>query len=336
MEKESIDEILKDALVAKETPSTQLQEQLKQKLPDRRKKHRISPGVTIAASFLLVVTILGAIVFSGDIQATMKRIFGTITESYVDGNAGQKEQAEEEVYKIGETVTKQGIGITLEEVLLDANKIAYSMKVKADSPKIDVYEEIYLNGKKISDTSSGIGWHLEEENSEVMVREMELDPNMTLSGEVQVQVHIKRVEAGAEVIEDNWNFETMVNVDKANRNTTKKLMGIAVKLDNGDVMFINDVTRTSTDCKMHITYQPKELYTGDVELRLEGQDESNNPINSSGSEMKKMKETNDYNMVITLNGVSRETKKMTLTPYGLDQKTYEYSRIGKEFTIEFE
>lgn len=335
MEKESIDEILKDALVAKETPSTQLQEQLKQKLSDRRRKYRIFPGVAIAAGFLLVVTIWGATVFYGDIQATMKRIFGTITENYVDGNAGQKEQAEEEVYKIGETVTKQGIGITLEEVLLDANKIAYSMKVKADSPKIDVYAEIYLNGKKLSDPSSGIGWHLEEENAEVIVNEKELEPNMTLSGNVQVQLQIDHVTIGTKTVEDNWNFETTVNVDKANSHTFKEEMGLAVKLDNGDVMVINDVVRTSTDCKLHITYHPKELDTGDVELRIEGQDENNHLITSSGISMKIIKGTNDYNMVITLNGVSRETKKMTLTPYGLDRKTFEYGQMGNRFTVEF-
>lgn len=335
MGKESVDEILREALMAKEIPSPQLQEQLKQEFSDRQRKHRILRGVTVAASFLLVVVALGTTVFSEDIRAAIKQFFGTITENYVNGDSGQKEQAEEEVYKIGETVTKQGVGITLEEVLVDANKIAYSMKVRADSPEIHFHEEIYLNGEKLSDTSSGISWYQAEENAEVIVWEKELNPNMELSGDVQVQLQIDSVEVGSMTVEDNWNFETTVNVDKANSHTTKAEMGLAVKLEDGDVMVINDVVRTSTDCKLHITYQPKELYTGDVELRVEGQDEHNNPINSSGSSMKKIKGTNDYNMVVTLDGVSNQTKKMTLAVYGLERKTFDYQQMSKEFTVEF-
>lgn len=340
MKKESMDDVLRDVLRADKIPSDALNAAILSKAEERqadKKKRQIPRTLVAAASVVLIITILGAGLFHGQVQAMMERLFGTITETYVEDDTWKKEQAEEEVYHVNEQISRQGIGISLEEVLLDANKLAYCIKIRSDEQwgaklkHSGVNCHVYIDGELLTESPVAVGWTADE-HTETWVEEVSLNPGMKLSGNVEVAVCVDQVKTVPKV-HDHWNFKTIVNVNAANRHTMRDLTTTEMKLKNGDILILHQVIATSTDCRLYFTYKPQKKIKK-YEIHLDGADNLGNRITDSGYNMQKIKGKNAYRVVMMIDGALRhDVNKLVLAPYQLDRGNYDYRQMGETFSI---
>lgn len=342
MEEKKIDELLKESLAAKESPELELNEKILQRIDtfERKKRKVISFPISavVAASVLFLLVVLGGTVFQDNVKAMMEKLFGPITENYVYGGKEQKKQVEEEVCKVGETVTRQGLAVTLEEVLLDANKVAYCVKVHSDErwgmplTYANIVSHVYVNKQKIVDNPSYVSWTADD-HTQVIVGEVALNPGMNLKGDVSLQIQVTDV-CTTPAISDKWNFETVVNVDRANEHTTKDLTTTVMKLTTGDVLTIHKVVCTSTDCKVYMTLETERKNKDDVNLHLDGEDNLGERISDDNCTVKKVKGKHEYEVVASFTGgFGKKVKKLRLAPYWMDFAKHKYQKIGEDFTV---
>lgn len=340
MVKEPMDELLKEALKADKIPSEELNASILAQIEGKtvvKRKSLFPRIIVVAASVLLVVTAFGGTLFREHVEAMMEHLFGSITETYVTGDVQKKELAEEEVYRINQLINRQGIGIALEEVLVDANKVAYCLKIHSDEQWGVPLEHsgadchVYINGELLSGQPVSLGWTADG-HTETWVEEVSLNPGMELNGNVEVAVCIDKVHTVPET-NDHWNFKTVVNVNTANRHTMRDLTTTEMKLKNGDLLILHKVIATSTDCKLYFTYRPA-TNKKDFDIHFEGVDNLGNRITDSGYQLKKIKGKKKYHLVVTVDGaLKHNVNKLVLNPYQLDKTSYEYYPVGEAFSV---
>lgn len=341
MEKEPMDEMLKEALKADMTPPDALNESILDRAGKEKFSGRVMDwrrGLRLSAGcFLILAVSCAGVFFQPQVKAMMEHLFGSITEVYVTDDVQKKEMAEDEVYRVGQTVSRQGIGITLEEVLVDANKVAYCIKIRSGEEwgqPLDhsgASSHVYINGTLLSDKATCLGWTADG-HTETWVEEVNLNPDMSLNGNVEVAISFDKVFTVPQT-EDHWNFKTTVNVNAANRHMMRDLTVTSMKLSNGDLLVLHQVIATSTDCRLYFTYTPgKEA--SDYDLRFAGVDNLGNMISGSKYQMDKIRGTKEYRLVVTLDGALRHyVNKLKLAPYHLDKRTYEYYKVGDFFSV---
>lgn len=342
MNRQPVDELLKDALSAKEDPTTELNASILSQIEasEQRKKKVLfkSKTIAVAASFVFMFLVLGGTLFQDDVKAMMERLFGPITENYVYGGKDMKKQAEEEVCKVGETISKHGLAVTLEEVLVDANKVAYCIKVHSDErwglplTYANIVSHVYVNGEKIIDTPSYTSWTADE-HTQISVGEVALNSDMELKGNVELQIQISDI-CTTPVMSDLWDFKTIVNVDKANSHTTKDLTTTTMKLSTGDMLTIHKVVCTSTDCKVYMTYIPKKKGNTEINLFLQGKDNLGERILNDDCNVRKVEGKNEFKVVMSFSGgFDKRVKRLQLAPHWMDFEKHKYKKVGEEFTV---
>lgn len=341
MEKEPMDEILKEALKADKKPPKALNESILDKAGKESVSGKVinwRRGLRLSvSSFLIFAAFCAGVFFQPQVKAMMEHLFGNITEVYVTDDVQKKEMAEDEVYRVGQMISRQGVGITLEEVLVDANKVAYCIKIRSSEewgPPLDhsgVSCRVYINSTLLSGKTTCLGWTADG-HTETWVEEVNLNPDMALNGNVEVAISVNKVFTVPQ-IEDHWNFKTTVNVNAANRHTMRDLTTTTMKLSNGDLLVLHQVIATSTDCKLYFTYTPGKK-TSEYDLRFDGVDNLGNTVSGGKYQLEKISGTKNYRLVVAIDGALRHNvNKLKLAPYHLDKKTYEYDKAGDFFSV---
>lgn len=344
MSRESMDDLLRDALAAKEEPSPELNQKIMEEASgscagrEKRKMSSVRRGIAIAAGFVLLILVLGGTVFQENVKAMVEKLFGPITEQYVYGDKEQKQQAEEEVRKVGEMITRRGIDVTLEEVLVDANKVAYCIKVHTDErwgkplTYANIVSHVYVNGEKISDSPSSTSW-TDDDHTLTCVEEVMLNSGMELKGDVDLEIRVTDI-CTTPAVSDQWNFRTTVNVDKANSHTTKDLTTTTMKLMTGDILVVHKVVNTSTDCKVYLTLKPGKKGFQDLELFLEGEDNLGEKIANDDCFIRKAGDGESYDVVMTFSGgFDKNVRRLQLAPYVQDASGHNYRKVGENFIV---
>ncbi len=269
----------------------------------------------------------------------MERLFGPITESYVYGDKERKKQAEEEVSKVGETIYKNGLAVTLEEVLVDANKVAFCIKVHSDErwglplTYANIVSHVYINGEKIVDTPSYTSWTADD-HTQISVGEVALNSGMDVKGNVELRIQVSDI-CTTPAISDSWDFKTVVNVDKANSHTKKDLTTTTMKLSTGDMLTLHKVVCTSTDCKVYMTYEPKkERSSTEINLFLQGADNLGERVLNDDCIVRKMGKENKFEVIMSFTGgFDKKVKKLRLAPHWMNYEKHKYKKVGEEFTV---
>ena len=327
---------------AEESPAPELNEKIFTQIDTpKKRKHKktyFPKKLVVAASFIMIVFVLGSTVLQDEVKAMMEKLFGPITESYIMGDKVQKRQAEEEVCKVGETITKQGLSVTLEEVLVDANKVAFCIKTHTDErwgvplTYANIVSHVYVNGEEIIDKPSYTSWTADD-HTQICVGEAALNSNMELRGNVALEIRISDV-CTTPAISDQWDFMTIVNVDKANSHTSRDLTTTTMKLSTGDKLTVHKVVCTSTDCNVYMTFYPKKRGNTEINLHLDGKNNLGERISEDSLHVKKITGKNEYEVVMSFSGgFDKNVKKLRLAPYWMDLEKHKYKKIGEEFTV---
>ena len=145
-----------------------------------------------------------------------------------------------EEYKtvVDKAVTKNGITIQLNEVVLDGNELIVSSTIKNNEESIGDYgmrsfERIYINGKSVNGNAGG-GFKKIDDNTMESTMRYTLDGN-NISGDIEVKIKYKEV-----WLEDNkakngpWVFEFKTNGDELVSDTQIVELNNKFTLDNGE------------------------------------------------------------------------------------------------------
>lgn len=327
---------------ARENPAPELNEKILHQIqtsPQKKKKVPHFPKHLVAAAgFVLIVVLLGGTVLQDEVKAMKERLFGPITESYVYGGREQKKRAEEEICKVGETITRQGLAVTLEEVLVDANKVAYCIKVHSDErwglplTHANIVSHIIVNGEELIGKPSYTSWTADD-HTQVSVGEVELNQDMIIKGDVTLEIFVSDI-CTTPATSDEWKFKTIVNVDKANSHTLRDLTTTTMNLSTGDKLIVHKVVGTSTDCKVYMTFITKDKDIDDINLHLDGKDNLGERVSEDSVTVKKLQAENEYEVVMSFSGgFASNVKKLRLAPYWMNLQQHKYKKIGEEFNV---
>ncbi len=286
MDEKIMDEILRSSLAPDREPEDALNQAIISRVQKRRRSRR-RHSVEMAAGIALMFIVAGSFLFHEQIRAVMQQFFGSITEYYgEDKTREQKKETEEEVSKVGDTVVSRNIPITLEEVLVDANKVVYSARVKIQDKSVHLGDEldmkahVFINGQELEKPAVASPVEVSED-SMICVGETPLNPGMEFSGEVHVEIVISSL-GFKQIIDGEWKFDATVNVDKANSHTIKDMTSHKIEMSDGSILYIEKVIRTSTDCKLYgkiVWDQVSYWHWGkSITLKIAGKDNLGNEI----------------------------------------------------------
>ena len=296
---------------------------------NRYKKSKVVAVVAVGVMVLLFGTNTG-----NQVLASIN-MFG----SDIASRLGIESNLEEYKTVVDKLITKDGITIQLNEVILDVDELIVSSTIKSNDEKIGEYgihgaEDIYINGKSVSSGGGGSSKVIDEYTVEQIMK-YKLDED-DFSGDLDVRIIYKNIFTGEEATKNGpWKFEFKTNGDELALDT--KEIGIEHKftLDNGNKVTIEKYTSNSLGQKIYYKKTGKE---NEYDIKLVGLDDLGNKVEfwTSNSEPSKgMLTREDLDLPF-----SSEAKLITLTPYAVEypkesgRMNSDFKQIGEEFTIE--
>lgn len=243
---------------------------------------------------------------------------------------------------VGLTKSSDGVSIQLNEVVLNGNELVVSTTTKYEKDDVKVesihpFGEIFVNGKRMSESSGGTGKPTQNsEFQEVMTYQLKNDE---LKGDLDIKIVYSSILLnGEEVKIKPCIFEFTTNGDELAVDTVEIPINHSFTLENGSIVTLNKYVSNVIDKKIYLAIEnvnkSKTIY--DIELR--GHDNCGNEIVFETSKM------NEKGGVLKLSKVlgeeiSDKASEITLTPYAVaypeksGKLSSNYKQVGEEFTI---
>ena len=182
-----------------------------------------------------IAMVMGLLIVTGLFGTNMgKTVLAEINIVSVDiaSKLGINKNLDEYKTVIDKSVTKNGITIKLNEVILNENELIVSTTLKSQDKKMDEsdmhsFAELYINGKQIKSTASGSGKKVNEYTMEEVIS-YRLDDDY-ISGDIDVKIKYKNVLLKGNEISGPWTFEFKTYGDELAIDTNK--IKLAYKLN---------------------------------------------------------------------------------------------------------
>lgn len=237
---------------------------------------------------------------------------------------------------VGESVAKDGISVTLNEVILDENMM-YITDTVTSSEKLDTTEKqmaynptalVFVNGKMASQGMSG---GIEQADDYNLVSTLEIDlPDIDTSGSVDMEIlywvndkeigSISFTASGAELLADTVTIP----------------LNEIITLPDNSTLSLEKYTTSEVGQKIFFTLSPEKAV---YDVILKGEDNLGNPvefitrsIHDGQGRMEVSTIDNGY--------VSDQAETLTLTPYAVKfpetsgKMSNDYQPVGDAFTIQ--
>ena len=241
---------------------------------------------------------------------------------------------------IDKSVTKNGITIKLNEVILNENELIVSTTLKSHDKKMDEsdmhsFAELYINGKRIKSTASGSGKKVNEYTMEEVIS-YRLDDD-SISGDIDVKIKYKNVLLKGNEISGPWTFEFKTNGDELAIDTNKIKLAYNFNLDDMSKVNLKEYTSNNIGEKIYYT-KTKSKNNVNYDLMLKGTDDLGNKIEFyMSSEVYGEGVFKRDNLQEPL---SKDAKILTLTPYSSEfpkkggKLDSNFVKVGETFVID--
>ncbi|WP_291650217.1 DUF4179 domain-containing protein [Clostridium sp.] len=323
-----LDDIIKNSV--NEGYDTTCSKNLSNSKPKKFNKNIVAATIFIA----LGVTVFGSI-FSNEVIAAVKLTMFDI-KNYLRVN----DNLDEYSTVVNKSVSKNGITVQLNEVILDKDEIIVSTTVKSDQKlgdngNIMVFGNVYINGKQISSSAGGLGKQIDdytEENVLSYTLDKELERG-DLHIEIKYDEALLHMDKKEVKVEGPWNFEFISNGDALSTNTNSINLNNSFTLDNGQKITLNEYKSNVVGGKIYYSIENKDrnnIYS----LELRGYDDLGNEVKfySSYEEM-------TTGLLKNQTEISQDAKVLRLTPYAVaypkesGRMSNNYKQVGEAFTI---
>ena len=237
---------------------------------------------------------------------------------------------------VGESVSKDGFTVTLNEVILDENMM-YITDTLTTSEKMDTVEKqmkytadamVFINGKMASSGASG---GIEQADDYNLVSTMEIDlPDVDTSGTVDMEIRysvagkeigtIAFTSSGAELLADTVTIPLKEDIT----------------LPDGTTLSLEKYTTSEVGQKIFFTLSSEKAV---YDVILKGEDNLGNPVEFITSSIHDGQGRMEVSTID--NGyVNDQAESLTLTPYAVKfpetsgKMSNDYQPVGEAFTIQ--
>ncbi|CDM69881.1 hypothetical protein CM240_2764 [Clostridium bornimense] len=297
---------------------------------------------SILKKLAITVVIVGSIGITLSGTSFGERVLANIgLEAFDIGNyIGVNKNLKDYTTVVDSSVTKNGITVQLNEVILDRDELIVSTTTKIDTAiesneSLLVFGDVYINGKKISEGAEGSKEQIDQYTMESILKYNLKDdlPN----GELDIKIKyrealLSRENSNSEEIKGPWEFEFKASGDTLVAKTTNIKLNNSFKLDNGQKVILNEYRSNDVGTKIYYDMKDKdEAY----DIILRGYDDLGNEVSFYSSY-----EGKNDGVMKNESEISAYASKLVLTPYAVaySEKSGKindnYHQVGEEFTIE--
>jgi len=292
----------------------------------RFKKVAVAAVVAVAMGITLFGTSFGT-----EVIANVRLAIFDIGE-----HLGINKDLEDYTTVVNSSVSKEGITVQLNEVILDKDEIIVSTTTKSDgglgeSGNLLLFGDIYINGRRISSGSSGGSKQIDEYTMESVLG-YQLDKELP---EGDLNIEIRYNDALIPNVKESkgpWKFEFKANGNALAQNTNSVELNNSFTLENGQKVILNEYRSNDIGQKIYYSVENKDK-PYDIELR--GYDDLGNEVRFYSSSESKVD-----GIIKNETTISEEAKLLTLTPYAValpeesGRMSNDYKQVGEEFIIE--
>jgi len=294
---------------------------------DRNRKSK--GGAVAVAAGVLAITLFGTNI-GNEAVANIKLI-----ASDVGNYLGISKDLSDYKTLVGKTITKDGVTIQLNEVILDKDELIVSTTLKSDTKleeagTIATSADVYINGKNMSSGAGGADKQIDDYTTE-SIMSYDLDEEIS-NGDLNVKIEYGNAYIdGVEKRKGPWVFEFKTNGDQLAIDTTERNIGYNFKLENGNKIILEKYTSNAVGQKIYYSVEGKGD-TYDIELR--GKDDLGNEVRFN------LTRESYGKGIMKGSKISDDAKTLTLTPYAVafpkesGKMSNDFKQVGEEFTIE--
>ncbi|WP_276619489.1 DUF4179 domain-containing protein [Syntrophomonas wolfei] len=288
-------------------------------------------AVSVAAAVILTVGILGTPLASYAYENV------NLIVSNIASYLGIEKNLDDYSTVVNQAITRDGLTIQLNEVILDTDQLVVSTTARSDEKiekgYIGMDSLIYINGKRINGGASGSSQSIDDYTVEEVINH-QLD-NADLSGDLDVKIMLLSAEVNGDTRRGPWVFEFKTNGDQLALDTHEIKLDYAFTLDNGQRIALEKYT--SNDLGQKIYYSKNRQGTS-YDIALQGKDDLGNKVEFF---MTHEEDGKGIFKLSTIDGnLNDDARVLTLTPYAVKfpeqsgKLSNDYKPVGPEFTID--
>lgn len=283
-------------------------------------------GAIAACIVLLSITTVGV----APVLATVNPVMHSIADFM-----GIERDLEPYTTVIGQSITKKGVTITLNEVILDHEELIVSTTIQSEEKIEEGYADacttIYSNGKRISDGSGGGSSQIDDYTiEEVMHHKL----NVPLTGELDIRIVFSDIHVNQKTKSGKWVFEFQTNGEMLAKDTKEVLINHCFTLEDENKIYLEKYTNNNVGEKIYFSMDKKNY---DYDMQLKGKDNLGNPVEFYLSSMNGKKGI--FKLERFSSSSDEKATSYELTPYAVPfpeesgRLNNDFKKIGKSFTV---
>ena len=297
----------------------------------RKKNKKFRKGAVAAVVAATIGVTLFGTSFGSEVIATMRLAIFDMGD-YL----GVNKDLEDYTTVVNSSVSKGGITVQLNEVIVDKDEVIVSTTTRSDgglgeSGNLLLFGDIYINGRRISSGSSGGSKQIDEYTMESVLG-YQLEKALP---EGDLNIEIRYNDALIPNVKESkgpWKFEFKANGNALAQNTNSVELNNSFTLENGQKVTLDEYRTNDIGQKIYYSVENKDK---PYAIELRGYDDLGNEVRFYSSSESKVDGT-----IKNETTISEEAKILTLTPYAVaypeesGEMSNDYKKVGEEFTIE--
>ncbi|MGL5677315.1 MAG: DUF4179 domain-containing protein [Cellulosilyticaceae bacterium] len=290
-------------------------------------------GLLVASALLIGVGVLGTTPVLAQIQMAFESI-----ADHMNSDVSLENYAT----ILDETVTKQGVTMGINEVILNNDEMIISSMATADEvlneSGIHYWQDIYINGVRVDNGGGGSMWQVDDYSMQ-SVTTMAVE-GVDLTGELDVKVVFNNMIVNGKDKWGKWSFAFKTTGDELAADTKEVAINHTLILENGEEVQLDSLRVNDVNSKIYY----RSNRTGKYDIKLEGHDDLGNEVifylsrYADGKGQFELQFVNDELKKVLPEG----SKTLTLTPYAVafpeesGKMSDDFEVVGEPFTIDLE
>lgn len=306
---------------------------VKKILKKSARKNSYINGLKVASVAILSVGLLGT-------TSLGQKTFANINEFFYDISTqlGINKGLDDYKKVVGESITKDGVTVSLNEVVVDKDQLIVTQTIKSKD-KIEYgyaspNTKIFINGKEIKSDAGGSAQPIDDNTVELFMY-YKLDTKLT--GDIDVRMEISSIGfmngEKEETKQGPWMFEFKTNA-KIVKDTKEVKLDESFKLENGQTIKLEKYT--SNDLAKEIKFS-KDFNGNDYDMLLKGTDNLGNNVEFRLNDNYEDKGTFKIVPYGDTGDLNENAKELKLTAYAYKISdgniNGNYKKVSDEFTI---
>lgn len=301
----------------------------------KRIKKKIGNGLKFSQrrmiAAVLCVSLLVCVGFNDDVKAFAGKVASYIplVQGMIDTYVGKTEKSLTD-YKtvVGETVSKHGVSVRLDELLFDKGRLIVSSTFHSNEINLSevtyAFPKVYVNGK--DDDIRGGSWNKTkiDDFTYAFVSAVDLG-NTAIEGNIEVQIVYENLRSqNGNQVEGTWGFTIQTSSEQLYRDTKTIEINRSFTLENGQEIHISDLELSPVSTR--INYQMTNGLDLDVLFQVK---DSNGVMLKPVSALTLTRDSH-----IRFSTLQDNITKLTLIPYTISGK--EGDNIPKDKVLLFD